>query len=82
MAAWVGEAILGHPRGGKMGTRDENRYKSRTYWLCWGIVLLAAALTWTGKMDGAGFGTVAIATLGAWQLRRYGDNKLLAENGG
>lgn len=59
-----------------------SRYRSRTYWLCWGIVLLAAALTWTGKMDGAGFGTVAIATLTAWQLRRYGDNKLHAENGG
>ena len=65
-----------------MTAKTDNRYRSRTYWLCWGIILLAAGLTLVGKVDGAGFGTVSIATLGAWQLRRYGDNKLAAENGG
>jgi uncharacterized membrane protein len=65
-----------------MSIKVENKFRSRTYWLCWGIVLLVSALTYVGKVDGAGFGTVVIATLGAWQLRRYGDNKLAAENGG
>jgi hypothetical protein len=60
----------------------QKRYRSRTYWLCWGIVVLSAALTWTGKLDGAGWVTAALGTVGAWQARRAYDNKLLAENGG
>jgi hypothetical protein len=65
-----------------MADRDENRYRSRTYWMCWGIVALSFGLVAIGKIDSAGWVTVALGVLGAWQLRRYGDNKLFAENGG
>ena len=58
------------------------RYFSRTYWLCWGIVILATTLTFTDNLDGAGWVTAIGITLGAWQARRAWDNKLLAENGG
>lgn len=55
------------------------RLRSRTYWLCWGILGLASVLTYTGRLDGPGWVTVALGTLTAWQLRRYGDNKLQAD---
>jgi hypothetical protein len=58
------------------------RYLSRTYWMCWGILLMGTALCYCGKIDGAGWSTVSLGILAAWQLRRYGDNKLAANGGG
>ena len=65
-----------------MGTKDENRYRSRTFWMCMLVILLSFGLVLGGKVDSAGWGTVALGVLAAWQLRRGWDNKIAAENGG
>lgn len=57
-----------------------NKLTSRTYWLCWGIVLLGTYLTKQGGLDGAGWVTVTLGTLAAWQGRRAFDNKLAASS--
>ena len=67
---------------GLMAKSPENRYRSRTYWMCWGIILMSFGLALAGKIDGAGWGTVALGVVAAWQIRRGYDNKLAAENGG
>ena len=59
----------------------DTRYRSRTYWLVWGCVLLATGLCYQAKIDGSGWVASVIALITAWQARRYGDNKLAAENG-
>lgn len=59
--------------------KTESRYRSRTYWLCWGILILASALCWAGGIDGAGWVTVTLGTLGGWQARRAYDNRLNAD---
>ena len=53
---------------------------SRTYWLCWGIVLLATYLAQAGTLDGAGWVTATAGVLIAWQSRRAYDNKLKANH--
>jgi FtsH-binding integral membrane protein len=58
---------------------DMNRYRSRTYWLCWGIVLLSTVLCSFGRIEGAGWITCNLGVLAAWQLRRAHDNKLFEE---
>lgn len=68
--------------GKTMGTVDENRYRSRTYWLVWGCVILGTTLTYSSKLEGTGWVTLVLGLVAAWQLRRYGDNKLMAKNGG
>lgn len=62
-----------------MGTPDFNRYRSRTYWLCWGVLILASALCYFKGIDGAGWVTTALGTVAAWQARRAWDNKLDAD---
>ncbi len=59
-----------------------SKFRSRTLWMCWGILLLTFALVFDGKIEGVGWGTVSLGVLAAWQLRRGWDNKLAAENGG
>ena len=61
--------------------KTENRYRSRTYWLCWGLVALATGLCGFGLLEGAGWVTVALGVLSAWQVRRAYDNKLKAGGG-
>jgi hypothetical protein len=58
----------------------ESKYRSRTLWLVVGLSIIATALTWTGKIDGAGWITTVLGLFTGWQVRRYGDNKL--RNGG
>jgi hypothetical protein len=62
-----------------MSEKNGNRYASRTYWLCWGIVIAATWLTRGQALDGAGFVTLALGVLAAWQSRRAFDNKLEAD---
>jgi hypothetical protein len=65
-----------------MATPDENRYRSRTYWLVWGCVILGTALTYSEKLEGTGWTTLVLGLVAAWQLRRGWDNKLAADGGG
>jgi hypothetical protein len=65
-----------------MEPKAESRYRSRTYWLCWGILMISSILCWGAKIDGAGWVTVTLGTLGGWQARRAWDNKLDSEGGG
>lgn len=59
----------------------ESRYRSRTYWLCWGIMLLASGLVWFNRIEGAGWVTTAGLVVGAWQARRAWDNSLEVKRG-
>lgn len=59
--------------------KAESRYRSRTYWLCWGILILATSLAGSELLDGAGWVTTAGIVIGAWQARRAWDNKLDAD---
>ena len=58
------------------------KFRSRTLWMCWGILFMTCALVFGGKVDSGTWQIVTLGVLAAWQLRRYGDNKLAAENGG
>ncbi len=56
------------------------RYRSRTYWLIWGTMFIASVLCYQSKIEGSGWVTVSLGLVAAWQLRRYGDNKLEGGN--
>jgi len=58
-----------------------DRYLSRTYWLTWGLVGLATWLTYSDRITGQGWITVALGLFAGWQARRYGDNKIAANGG-
>jgi len=58
---------------------SDQRYRSRTYWLMWGALLISTALTFTSHLDGSGWVTSMTVLVGAWQARRYADNRLHAE---
>ena len=52
------------------------RYLSRTYWMAWGIILLATWLCFSDKIIGSGWITIVGGVMAMWQARRYADNKL------
>lgn len=64
-----------------MADKDVSKFRSRTLWMCWGILFLTFALVFDGKIDGGNWQIVSLGVLTAWQLRRYGDNKLFANGG-
>lgn len=63
------------------GNRQDNRYRSRTLWMIVFFTILATALTYTDKIEGAGWVTVILALFAGWQGRRYADNRLHANGG-
>lgn len=58
------------------------RYQSRTFWLIVFVIVLATALVERGHLSGMEWQTTVVAGFGMWQLRRYGDNRLQADEGG
>ncbi len=56
-----------------------SNWKSRSYWLGWGILILASALVWGGKVSGEGWVTTSLAVYATWQGRRAFENNLTAK---
>jgi uncharacterized protein YraI len=56
----------------------DRRYRSRTFWLCAGVLLVGTSLVVSGYLDGTAWVTVALGTLTAWQTRRHLDNRVQA----
>ena len=56
------------------------KFRSRTYWMCWGILILTILMVYFGKIDGNNWQIIALGVLAGWQARRAWDNKLLADS--
>jgi len=61
-----------------MAENNDQRYRSRTFWMVLIFTVLATALCVLGRIEGPGWITVILGLFAGWQGRRYADNKLAA----
>ena len=59
--------------------KQASNWMSRTFWMFILVIVLGTILNAVGNLDGAGWVTVVIATMAAWQGRKAYDFKMVAE---